>query len=138
MCLHKFSLNVSFRAEEYRMDRFYADAQNIMTTALGVLASGHRPTDMVILTGVQGQIQMLAECDWPLESIRVERGANSAYRVTSGKGTVVVDGNQRGRVCRLEHSIAPARIPSNLLSSALPFWMEMVTSQPRLLESSRG
>lgn len=86
------------------MDRFLADAANILQTGLNVLASGRQPSDLVILTGVDGQNQLLAECDWPLETIRIERGAHCAYRISSHLGTVVVEGAQQGRRCRLEES----------------------------------
>jgi hypothetical protein len=86
------------------MDRFLADAASILETGLNVLSSGHEPSDLVILTGVDGQNQLLAECDWPLESLRLERGATCAYRVSSKLGTVVVEGAEYGRRCRLEQS----------------------------------
>ena len=87
------------------MDSFLRDAESILRTAVGVASTGERPTEMVILTGVSGGIQMLAECDWPLHSIRTERGADSAYRVGVQGGTVVVEGEERGRKCRLEQSL---------------------------------
>ena len=87
------------------MDSFLRDADSILRTAVGVASTGERPTEMVILTGVSGGIQMLAECDWPLHSIRAERGAASAYRIAVQGGTVVVEGEGRGRKCRLEQSL---------------------------------
>jgi hypothetical protein len=107
------------------MDRFLADAESILNTAMSALASGHQPAEMVILTGVRGQVQLLAECDWPLPSIRAERGASSAYRITCRQSTVIVDGDRPGQTCRLERSIA----------SPLPCWMKTAPHQPQLLLS---
>ncbi|MDZ4802254.1 MAG: hypothetical protein SGI92_29190 [Bryobacteraceae bacterium] len=89
------------------MDAFLADAQSILRTGLDSVAAGMQPTEMVILTGVCGTaVHLLAECDWPLESVREDRGATSAYRITSRSRTVVVEGTQRGgRKCRLEQSV---------------------------------
>ena len=87
------------------MDSFLRDADSILRTAVGVASTGERPTEVTILTGVSGGVQMLAECDWPLHSIRTERGATSAYRVAVQGRTIVVEGEGRGRKCRLEQSL---------------------------------
>ena len=106
------------------MDQFLVDAESILHTALSALASGHTPTDMIILTGVGGHIQMFSECDWPLGSIRVERGAAAAYRITCRQGRVIVDGNQHGRSCRLEQAIAHLQNRQHLLSQGIHCWMQ--------------
>jgi len=116
------------------MDPFLRDAENILKAGLGVARCGERPTEVVILVGVKGQVQMLTECDWPLQSIRVERGARAAYRVTSRANAVVVEGEQAGRTCRLEQSIqTTARLPQ--FRSALPVWTLIDHSMP-LLEAA--
>jgi hypothetical protein len=95
------------------VDSFLRDADSILRTAVGVASTGERPTEMVILTGVSGGIQMLAECDWPLHSMRTEKGAASAYRVAVQGGTVVVEGEGYGRKCRLEQSL-PFTVPTSV------------------------
>jgi hypothetical protein len=114
------------------MDRFLADAQSILTTAASALASGESLTDLVILTGSQAPIQMIAGCDWPLDSIRTERGADTAYRVTCRNSRVAVEGNQPGRTCHLEQSIVRHGRPA-VLSHTLPGWMAAIPHQTRLL-----
>jgi hypothetical protein len=93
------------------MDRFLADAENILETSVRVARHGEKPTNMVILIGVQNQIRMLADCDWPLDSIRNESGARSAYRVTARANAVIVEGAEGGRTCRLEQTIPLPFIP---------------------------
>ena len=112
------------------MDRFLADAENILNTALNAMASGHRPTEMTILMGAGRQMQLLADCDWSRQSIRVERGASAAYRVTCRQSKVIVEGDQQGRNCRLEQSI---NLRTHLLSREVPCWVMAVPYAQRLL-----
>lgn len=101
------------------MDSFLTDAESILDTAVSAVRSGNSPTEMVILTGVRGGVQILAECDWPLESIRTERSATSAYRVFAQDSVVVVEGRQQGRTCRLQQSLDGSQRFAKALGAAV-------------------
>jgi hypothetical protein len=102
------------------MDRFLADAASILDTGLNVLAAGQVPSDLIILTGVKGQNHLLAECDWALDAIRIQRGAECAYRITSRFGTVIVEGDKQGRTCRLQQAPIQSLTASGHRLSSVP------------------
>ena len=58
---------------------------------------------MTILIGQNG-IRMIADSDWPLESLLWHHGAHTAYRVTEAGGSVRVEGREGSRRCVLESS----------------------------------
>jgi hypothetical protein len=58
---------------------------------------------MTILIGPNG-IRMIADSDWPLESLLWEHGAQTGYRVTGSGGAVRVEGREGSRRCVLESS----------------------------------
>ena len=57
---------------------------------------------MTILIGTDGGIQMIANSDWPLDSLALERGAKSAYRVSERGGRVRVEAREGYSRCVLE------------------------------------
>ena len=56
---------------------------------------------MTILLGPNG-IRMIADSDWPLDSLLWHHGAETAYRVTERRGSIRVEGRQGSRRCLLE------------------------------------
>ena len=56
---------------------------------------------MTILMGPNG-IRMIADSDWPLDSLLWHHGAHTAYRVTGNGGAVRVEGREGSRRCVLE------------------------------------
>ncbi len=58
-------------------------------------------SDMTILLGQNG-IRMIADSDWPLESLLWHHGAHTAYRVSERQGQVRVEGREGSRRCLLE------------------------------------
>ena len=76
-------------------DLFLDHAAGILETA----ASTPSQEDWTILVGTDGQLQMIAASDWPLDSLARERGARMAFRVTHSEDTVRVDGRQGLRSC---------------------------------------
>jgi hypothetical protein len=69
---------------------------------------------MTILIGPEGHIRMVADSDWPLESLARHHGAQSAYRVSEETGRIRVEGRDGMRRCLLE-SASPARTARLLL-----------------------
>ena len=82
------------RAQPSR-DLFLDHAAGILDTATA--CQGEQ--DWTILVGNNGQLEMLAANDWPLESLARDRGARMAFRVTRSDDVVRVDGRQGLRSC---------------------------------------
>ena len=89
-------------------------ARNILDAAESASRSGQVCTEMTILIGPEGHIRMVADSDWPLESLARHHGARSAYRVSEETGRIRVEGRDGTRRCVLESS-SPARIARLLL-----------------------
>ena len=89
-------------------------ARNILDAAESASRSGQACTEMTILIGPEGHIRMVADSDWPLESLARHHGAQSAYRVSEETGRIRVEGRDGMRRCLLESS-SPARIARLLL-----------------------
>ncbi len=71
---------------------------------------------MTILVGRDG-IRMIADSEWPLDSLLWHHGADRAYRVTERRGSIRVEGREGSRRCLLE-SNSPARTARALLNRA--------------------
>jgi hypothetical protein len=89
-------------------------ARNILEAAESASRSGQVCSEMTILIGPEGNIRMVADSDWTLESLARHHGAQSAYRVSEETGRIRVEGRDGMRRCVLE-SAAPARIARLLL-----------------------
>jgi len=96
---------------------FIDNAVRILEAAENVAAAGEAPSDFTILMGSKGGIRIIADSDWPLESLLRERGADMGYRVKSGVDRVSVDGREGNKTCRFE-SACPAQTARMLLNAA--------------------
>ncbi len=56
---------------------------------------------MAILVGENGAIRVVADSDWPLDSLETHHGARMAYRVKEMGGRVQVEGRCGGAACVL-------------------------------------
>jgi hypothetical protein len=72
---------------------FAQRAQELLEAAV----AGPAVSEMTVLIGDDGAIQLCADSDWPLDSLARERGARSAYRVRSHQDGVRVEGREEGR-----------------------------------------
>ena len=79
------------------MSRFAEQAESILAAA----ESAGECSEMTILIGPNG-IRMIADSDWPLDSLLWHHGASTAYRVTERKGSIRVEGREGSRRCVLE------------------------------------
>ena len=84
------------------------------------MMAGETPSHLTILLGAEGGIRIVADSDWPLESLQREYGAHSAYRVTPTPERVCVDGRDGSRTCHLE-TASPAQV-ARMLLNATPSW----------------
>ena len=83
---------------------FAEQAQSLMDAALAALERGESCQEMTVLIGRDGGIQMCADSDWPLDSLMLDRGARTGYRVSPRRGSVRVEGREGMRRCVLEGS----------------------------------
>ncbi|MBZ5632201.1 MAG: hypothetical protein LAO55_03655 [Acidobacteriia bacterium] len=91
------------------VNRFAEQAQNLLDAALAALDRGESCKEMTVMTvliGPDGGIQMCADSDWPLDSLMLDRGARTGYRVSSRRGSVRVEGREGLRRCVLEGATA--------------------------------
>ena len=104
------------------MSRFVENAVNLLDVAESALRAGHAPSDMSILISPEGGIRMVADSDWPLESLQAHHGARLAYRVSQQDQKVRVEGKAGSRTCTLETS-APdqvRRLLGSMLGNGIP------------------
>lgn len=98
------------------MSRFLDNAREILETAENSMLTGQASSQFSILLGVEGGIRIIADSDWPLESLQREHGAQMAYQVRTAADHVSVDGRDGLRSCHFE-TAAPARIAHSLLNA---------------------
>ncbi len=77
---------------------FAQRAQELLEAALNAPVA----SEMTVLIGMDGAIQLCADSDWPLDSLARERGARAAYRVSAKARSVRVEGRQGLQTCILE------------------------------------
>jgi hypothetical protein len=92
------------------VSRFADQAANILEAAESAGACSH----MTILIGPQGAIHMIADSDWPLDSLARHHGAKTAYRVSESSGSIRVEAREGLRTCLMK-SAKPSQIARFLL-----------------------
>ena len=98
------------------MSRFAENAQSILDAAESAAGHGESCSEMTILIGTEGGIRMIADSDWPLDSLAWHHGAQAAYRVSQHRGSVRVEGREGSRTCMFE-TANPAHTARMLLSA---------------------
>ena len=75
-------------------------AQQLMEAAEAAAAKGVLCSETTVLVRHDGSIHMAMDSDWPLESLRADRGADTAYRVVVNAGKISVEAcDLRHRIC---------------------------------------
>lgn len=97
------------------MSRFVDNAVQIFDAAEAAVRSGHTASDMTILIGAEGGIRMVADSDWPLDSLQAHHGARMAYRVSQSASAVRVEGRAGAQTCLFETG-KPERAARHLLN----------------------
>ena len=95
-------------------DSFAARASQILEAAESASSRGQTCSDMTIVLGQDGSLKMIADSDWPLDSLVGHLGARSAYRVSQSDGRLRVEGQEGGRRCLLQ-SVSPTETARRLL-----------------------
>ncbi|MEO7145059.1 MAG: hypothetical protein ABI165_16300 [Bryobacteraceae bacterium] len=98
------------------MSRFLDNAAKIFEAAECATATSDRPSEITILIGADGGIHMVADSDWPLDSLQAHHGAQMAYRVSQQEQTVRVQGRAGSQTCLFE-TAKPDRVARCLLSA---------------------
>ena len=89
--------------------------EEIFDTALAASQEGPPSPDLTILIGNENAISMISGSDWPLDSLALDRGAKSAYRVSGVPGgRIRVEGRHGLSRCVME-SPSPAQTARLLL-----------------------
>ena len=104
---------------------FTKQAQQLLEAAEAAQANGQTLTHFTLLVHDDGSIQMLADCDWPLESLASHHGARAVYRVAEVKGNIHVEGRAGLRTCLLQ-SVSP------LASARFLFATQALNTRPLL------
>ena len=101
--------------------RFAEQAQNLLDAALIALERGESCQEMTVLIGREGGIQMCADSDWPLDSLMLDRGARTGYRVSPRRGSVRVEGREGLQRCVLEGTTVRSgiRTPNGIALKAI-------------------
>jgi hypothetical protein len=94
------------------VSRFTEYAEQILAAAETAAARGKTCSEMTILIGEDGGIHMLADSDWPLDSLAFYHGARAAYRVSQRSGEVRVEGREAGRRCVLSGRTINSPLPT--------------------------
>lgn len=84
------------------MSRFAEHAHQILDAAEAAAARGETCSEMTILIGHDGGIHMIANSDWPLDSLVLHHGARAVYRVAERNGNLTVEAREGRRRCLLE------------------------------------
>ena len=90
------------------MDRFLDNAARILAGGQSAVQAGYTESAWTVLIAREGGIRMVANSDWPLDSLARESGAEMAYRVSVSGEQVAVDGLSHGRRCAIRSEPAAA------------------------------
>ncbi len=99
-----------------RVSRFTDQAYEILEAVETASERGLACTDWTMLITSEGSIRMIADSDWPLDTLAGEHGAQAAYRVTGHQGQVRVEARSGLRTCTLQ-STTPRQVARLLLGS---------------------
>jgi hypothetical protein len=109
------------------------NAVQLLEAAENAVQSGHVPSDMTILISPEGGIHMLAESDWPLDSLQLHHGARMAYRVSQSAANVRVEGRAGSRTCVFETAKPEQAARFLLQRSPSSFAALRMVEAPRML-----
>jgi hypothetical protein len=93
---------------------FAEHVQQLLDAAQSAASTGEACSEMTILIGQDNGIHMIADSDWPMDSLALDRGAKAAYRITGLDGRIRVEGREGPRHCVME-TTHPARTARLLL-----------------------
>ena len=106
----------------------------LLEAAESAVQAGHTPSDLTVLITDEGSIRMVADSDWPLDTLQLHHGARMAYRISQNAASVRVEGRAGSRTCLFE-TAKPERAARLLLHRTPACWpatrlLEAPASQP--------
>src|SRR5579871_694177 len=119
------------RSDKETVSRFVDNAVQILDAAENSLRAGNTPSEMTILISAEGGIRMVADSDWPLDSLQAHHGARMAYRVSQRASAVRVEGRAGSRTCLFETE-KPERAARLLLNPSPNYNLQFVSGLPLL------
>ncbi len=125
------------------VSRFLENALAICETVENSSGAGHDISELTILISPTGGIQMVAGCDWPLDALQGERGAQMVYRIRRRQDAIRVEGRAGLRTCLFEAAKPdgaarplPAGRPEDLLRPPVLIPQELPAASARLLPAA--
>ena len=106
------------------MSQFLDTANQILEAAVAARSAGGSHDDaagFTILVNAQGGFVLIADNDWPLESLERERGARAVYRVREHGDRLFVEGRAGSQACLLAAE-KPSRAARALLHAQTAFF----------------
>ncbi len=103
------------------VSRFFEDAANLLDAAECAAQSGQAPSHLTIVLGAAGGIRMIADSDWPLDSLQAFHGASTVYRVSGQNDNIRVEGRDGSRTCVFETPKRPSA--AALILGGCATWM---------------
>jgi hypothetical protein len=107
--------------------RFTDNAASIFEAAESAMRTGQSLSNMTIVIGQEGGIRLIAETDWPLDSLQAHHGAQMVYRVRQQDGSLRLEGRAGTRTCLFE-SAKLNRAARRLLTNTSDY--EVIESKP--------
>jgi hypothetical protein len=114
------------------------NAAKILEAAECAAASGLTTSEWTILIGARGGISLVADSDWSLDSLQLDRGAEMAYRVSRQADRVRLEGRAGDQRCQIEtvqHGKAARRLLEGLLGG-VPQYVLVGPASSRLLTAA--
>ena len=88
--------------DKKNVGRFTDNAASIFEAAETAMRTGHELSNMTIVIGQEGSIRLIAESDWPLDTLQAHHGAQMVYRVRQQDETLRLEGRAGSRTCLFE------------------------------------
>ena len=120
-------------SDKYFVGQFAVNAANILDAAESAMRAGHITSDMTILIGAEGGVRLIADSDWPLDSLKAYHSADMAYRVSHQKEAIRLEGRQGSRKCFFEST--PLQVVARQLLPPVPLAFDPLpqSARPALL-----
>ena len=90
------------------MNHFIERASQLLDSAESASARGEACSELTVLIGHDGALNLIAHSDWSLDALALNRGAKAAYRITTSGGRLSVEGRQGPHRCLLESTTPSA------------------------------
>ncbi len=86
----------------YFVGQFTDNAASIFEAAESAMRTGHELSNMTIVIEQEGGIRLIAESDWPLDTLQAHHGAQMVYRVCRQDHSLRLEGRAGTRTCLFE------------------------------------